>query len=70
MARRLVPPDPPLQPSSHTYFPRAQTFLIDGTIRDFAMLDGIVTLVDAMHIERHLDAVKPEGVVNEAAAQV
>ena len=34
------------------------------------MLDGIVTLVDAKHIEQHLDAAKPEGVVNEAAAQV
>ncbi len=50
--------------------PVAQTFLIDGAIRDFAMLDGIVTLVDAKHIEQHLNAEKPEGVVNEAAAQV
>ena len=36
----------------------------------FARLDGIVTMVDAKHIEQHLDESKPEGVVNEAAAQV
>jgi len=50
--------------------PVAQTFLAHAKIRGFARLDGIVTLVDAKHIERHLDAVKPEGVVNEAVAQV
>ena len=50
--------------------PVAQTFLIDEKIRDFARLDGIVTLVDVIHIEQHLDAVKPHGTVNEAAAQV
>ena len=50
--------------------PVAQTFLAHAKIRGFARLDGIVTLVDAKHVERHLDAVKPEGVVNEAVAQV
>ena len=50
--------------------PVAQTFLVDKKIRDFARLDGIVTLVDAKHVEMHLDAVKPEGAINEAAAQV
>ena len=50
--------------------PVAQTFLIDDKIRAFARLDGIVTLVDAKHVEQHLDAVKPQGTVNEAAAQV
>jgi len=50
--------------------PVAQTFLKHERIRAFARLDGIVTLVDAKHVERHLDAVKPEGVVNEAVAQV
>ena len=50
--------------------PVAQTFLIDEEIKAFARLDGIVTLVDAKHIEQHLDESKPEGVVNEAAAQV
>ena len=33
-------------------------------------LDGVLTLVDAKHVMRHLDEVKPEGVVNEALAQV
>mmetsp|Transcript_2132 Transcript_2132/g.6574 ORF Transcript_2132/g.6574 Transcript_2132/m.6574 type:complete len:434 (+) Transcript_2132:73-1374(+) len=50
--------------------PVAQTFFVDYSVKAFARLDGIVTLVDAKHIERHLDAVKPEGVVNEAVAQV
>ncbi|EOD05550.1 hypothetical protein EMIHUDRAFT_461078 [Emiliania huxleyi CCMP1516] len=49
--------------------PVAQTFLIYDEIKAFARLDGIVTMVDAKHVERHLDAVKPEGVVNEAVAQ-
>jgi len=50
--------------------PVAQTFLVHEEIGAFARLDGIVTLVDAKHVERHLDAKKPEGVVNEAVAQV
>jgi len=50
--------------------PVAQTFLVHPVVQDFARLDGIVTLVDAKHIERHLDEEKPEGVVNEAVAQV
>ena len=36
----------------------------------FARLDGIVTLVDAKHVEQHLDEVKPEGAENEAVEQV
>lgn len=50
--------------------PVAQTFLVDPKIRAFAEIDGIVTLVDAKHIEVHLDEEKAEGIVNEAAAQV
>ena len=50
--------------------PVAQTFFMDESIKEFARLDGIVTLVDAKHIEQHLDEEKAEGVVNEAAAQV
>ena len=49
--------------------PVANAFLVHDEIRAFARLDGIVTMVDAKHVERHLDAVKPEGVVNEAVAQ-
>ena len=50
--------------------PVAQTFLVDPEIKAFARVDGIVTLVDAKHIEQHLDEKKAEGVVNEAQAQV
>jgi len=50
--------------------PVAQTLLVDERIRSFARLDGIVTLIDAKHVEQHLDAIKPDGVVNEAVAQV
>ena len=32
--------------------------------------DGIITLVDAKHIEQHLDEEKPEGAENEAVEQV
>jgi G3E family GTPase len=50
--------------------PVAQTFLVDDDISAYSRIDGIVTLVDAKHIELHLSAVKPDGVVNEAKAQV
>ena len=33
-------------------------------------LDGVVTLIDAKHIEQHLDEEKPEGAENEAVEQV
>ena len=39
-------------------------------VQAFARLDGIVTMVDAKHIEQHLDEVKPEGAENEAIEQV
>ncbi|EOD27022.1 hypothetical protein EMIHUDRAFT_54553, partial [Emiliania huxleyi CCMP1516] len=51
--------------------PVAQTFFVDDKARRaFARLDGIVTLVDAKHIEQHLDEEKPEGAENEAVEQV
>merc|ERR1719310_2471137 len=43
---------------------------MDESIKEFARLDGIVTLVDAKHIEQHLDEEKPEGAENEAVEQV
>ena len=33
-------------------------------------LDGVVAVVDSLHVERHLDEVKEDGVVNEAVNQV
>ena len=48
----------------------AQTFFIDEEIRELYSLDGIVTVVDAMHIIPRLDDIKPEGVQNEAVEQI
>ena len=50
--------------------PVAQTFFVDEEVKAFARLDGIVTLVDAKHVEQHLDEEKPEGAENEAVEQV
>merc|ERR1712159_537681 len=50
--------------------PVAQTFFVEPTVQSFARLDGIITLVDAKHIEQHLDEEKPEGAENEAVEQV
>jgi G3E family GTPase len=50
--------------------PVAQTFFVDDSVKDSFRLDGIVTLIDAKHVEQHLDEVKPEGVENEAVEQV
>merc|ERR1719331_2227953 len=50
--------------------PVAQTFFVDEKVKAFARLDGIITMVDAKHIEQHLDEEKPEGVENEAVEQV
>ena len=50
--------------------PVAQTFYVDEEVKKFARLDGIITLVDAKHIEQHLDEEKPEGAENESVEQV
>jgi G3E family GTPase len=50
--------------------PVAQTFFMDESIKEFARLDAIVTLVDAKHALLHLDEEKPAGVENEAVEQV
>ena len=50
--------------------PVAQTFFVDDAVKAAFRLDGIVTLVDAKHIEQHLDEEKPEGAENEAIEQV
>jgi G3E family GTPase len=50
--------------------PVAQTFFVEQDVQKFARLDGIITLVDAKHIEQHLDEEKPEGAENEAVEQV
>merc|ERR1719247_2205700 len=50
--------------------PVAHTFFVEDDMQDLFILDGIVTLVDAKHIEQHLDEEKEEGAVNESKAQV
>lgn len=50
--------------------PVAQTFFVEQTVAKHFYLDGIVTVVDAKHIEQHLDEVKPAGAENEAVEQV
>ncbi len=50
--------------------PVAQTFFADERISSNYRLDGIITVVDAKHIVRHLDEEKPEGVENESVEQL
>merc|ERR1711937_782224 len=50
--------------------PVAQTFFLKESVSSNFRLDGIVTLVDAKHIEQHLDEEKPEGAENETVEQV
>jgi G3E family GTPase len=50
--------------------PVAQTFFVHDEVQAYFRLDGIVTLIDAKHIEQHLDEEKPEGAENEAVEQV
>ena len=47
--------------------PVAQTFFVNEGLAEELQLDAIVTVVDAKHIEQHLDNEKPEGVENEAS---
>jgi G3E family GTPase len=50
--------------------PVAKIFFVDDDIKAFCRLDGIVTLIDAKHVEQHLDEKKPEGAENESVEQV
>ena len=50
--------------------PVAQTFFVDDEVKENFRLDGIVTLIDAKHVEQHLDEEKAEGEENEAVEQV
>lgn len=45
--------------------PVAQTFFVDDSLAGRLTLDAIITVVDAKHVEQHLDDEKPEGVENE-----
>jgi G3E family GTPase len=50
--------------------PVAQTFFLKEAIEKYFRLDGIVTLVDAKHVEQHLDEEKPDGAENESVEQI
>lgn len=50
--------------------PVAQTFFVDEELKNLYNLDGIITVVDAMHVLEHLHEEKPEGVENECVEQV
>ena len=68
--RSDFPPFFPLIYPAHQNILYAQTFFVDPDVSAFCKLDGIVTLVDAKHIEAHLDEVKPEGAENESVEQI
>lgn len=46
------------------------TFNSNASIQDNYRIDSVVCLVDAKHVNIHLDEVKPEGNVNEAEHQI
>ena len=50
--------------------PIISTFYLDEHLPDRVRLDGVVTVVDAKHVVRHLDEVKEPDVVNEAVEQI
>ncbi|DBA77020.1 TPA: hypothetical protein ACH3X1_009609 [Trebouxia sp. C0004] len=50
--------------------PVAQTFFVDDILQEQLSLDAIVTVVDAKHVQQHLDEIKPEGVENESVEQL
>jgi G3E family GTPase len=50
--------------------PVAQTFFVDDEIQAKYRLDGIVTVVDAAHVEQHLDEEKLDGAENESVEQI
>ena len=50
--------------------PVAQTFFVDDDVKAKYRLDGIITVVDAAHIEQHLDKEVAEGAENESIEQI
>jgi G3E family GTPase len=50
--------------------PVAQAFFVDDPVLEEVSLDAVVTLVDAMHIEAHLDDVRYDGIDNQAVDQI
>jgi G3E family GTPase len=50
--------------------PIISSFYMDANLPDRVRLDGVVTVVDAKHVTRHLDVDKGETIVNEAVEQI
>ncbi len=50
--------------------PIVQTFFLEPDVANNMRLDGILTLVDAKHVERHLDEERPMDIVNESVEQI
>ena len=50
--------------------PIAQAFFLDDPVLEQVALDAIVALVDAKHIEQHLDDVRYDGIDNQAVDQI
>jgi G3E family GTPase len=50
--------------------PIAQAFFLDDPVLERVALDAIVTLVDAKHIEQHLDDSRYDGIDNQAVDQI
>ncbi len=50
--------------------PVAQAFFVDDPVLEHVTLDAIVALVDAVHIEQHLDDIRYDGIDNQAVDQI
>ena len=50
--------------------PVAQAFFVDDPVLDEISLDSIVALIDAVHIEQHLDDIRYDGIDNQAVDQI
>ncbi|MRV74699.1 GTP-binding protein [Duganella sp. FT92W] len=50
--------------------PVAATFFMDNDVARQVRLDGVVTLVDALHVESHLDDPQLKGMDNQAVDQI
>lgn len=50
--------------------PICKTFSLDPVVQKFCKIDGILTVVDAVHFLQQIQRERPSGVVNESAQQV
>ena len=50
--------------------PIVQTFFLEPEVAEHMKLDGVLTLVDAKHVEQHLDEERPADVTNESVEQI